>query len=52
MVINKDNYQISQRTGETAILIYKDGEFFKALTGKTGLKYNELLKILEAYRKD
>lgn len=52
MVINKDNYQISQRTGETSIVIYKDGEFYKALTGKTNLSYNDLLKVLEAYRKD
>lgn len=52
MVVNKDNYQISQRTDETAILIYKDGEFFKALNGAKNLKYNELLKILEAYKKD
>lgn len=52
MVINIDNYQITQRTGEGAIVIFKDGKFYKSIIAKPGLSYNELIKVLDLYRND
>lgn len=52
MIVNKDQYQIAQLTGENKVTIYRNKRVFKVLPVTKDLTYKELEKILEGYRID
>lgn len=51
MILNKGNYQITQLTGSSTVVIFRKGEKepYKVLPAREGLSVVELEKVLDLY---